>query len=161
MKAYCLYLSDKKRTLVRLLHAPHCKKKTLAPICNSPSSTMFSGLCCRQTDKGRPRQKKKKAYPVLFQSTYWLFLKWYTSLHYHVVLGRQESVVVMLILIPALHTTHLYYKFHIYHFTLHTVKCCLSLNSRFWSLSSKKKRAYMNMNSLALLFHTVRTLPIY
>ena len=76
--------------------------KSLAPICSSLTSTMFSEPCFRQTHTARHRQIKRKYYLVRCQGTNWVLLKKWTSLHLYAVLGRQWSVVVRHIFMPGL-----------------------------------------------------------
>ena len=64
----------------------HVTVRSLAPICSSTTSTIFSELICRQTHRARHRQRKKTVYIAIILGPSWLFVEKQTMLPCYAVL---------------------------------------------------------------------------
>ena len=78
---------------------------SLAPICRSTTSTLFSEHFFRQSHTARDRQIKRKDCPIGLLGTSWPLQEQYASLNFHAIIGRHGSVVVRQICIPGLSCT--------------------------------------------------------
>ena len=90
---------------VIFLFSPVVTVRSLAPICSSPTSTLFSEHFFRQSHTARARHKKRKDCHGELLGTSWLLQEQLASLHVHAMLGRKGSVVVRQIFIPGMSCT--------------------------------------------------------
>ena len=117
----CLFtiLSKSLPSILELtLHCQYCKAEgvysplyslgnvtSLASICSSTTSTLFSKHLFRQSHTCRDRQIKRKDCCVGVLGTSLMLQEQQASLHFHAMIGRQGLVVVNQICIPGLNCT--------------------------------------------------------